>query len=70
VTEINTTRMLRRIEKYLAAGNRGGRRQTGETALGIAATDEPTFVRRLRRGAAIRMPLLSKMDEFLTREGY
>jgi hypothetical protein len=66
---INTTKLRRRIEKYLAA-NSGGRKQTGETAFGIEACNEPQFVRRLRNGAAIGDALLSKVDEFLTARGF
>lgn len=66
---INTTRLLRRCDKYLTE-HRGGKAQTGETALGVAGTGDGAFLRSLRRGAAIREPKLAKMDEFLSSKGY
>lgn len=66
---VNTTRLRRRIERYLTA-NSGGKKQTGETAFGLEACNEPQFVRRLRNGAEIGTPLLTKVDEFLTARGY
>jgi hypothetical protein len=66
---VNTTRLRRRIAKYLEQ-NSGGKKQTGETAFGREAAGEAQFVRRLRNGAEIGTELLSKVDKFLTARGY
>jgi hypothetical protein len=66
---MNTTRLRRRIAKYLEQ-NSGGKKQTGETAFGLEAAGEAQFVRRLRNGAEIGTPLLRKVDEFLSARGF
>lgn len=66
---MNTTRLRRRIAKYLEQ-NCGGKKQTGETAFGLEAAGEAQFVRRLRNGAEIGPVLMNKVDEFLTARGY
>lgn len=67
--EINTTRLLRRVEKYCASIG-GGRHQSGETKFSMEAVGHQNVVTRLRRGSPIGQPLLEKMDTFLTDRGF
>lgn len=69
MTEINTTRLMRRIARY-CSDQSGGRSQSGETAFGREAVGEATFVRRLRNGAQCRQPTLEKAHKFLEDRGY
>lgn len=66
---MNTTLLLRRIAKYLAA-NSGGKSQTGETAFGRDSCGDLQVIRRIRRGAEIGQPLYRKLDTFLSERGY
>jgi hypothetical protein len=65
---VNTTRLLRRIAKYLEH-NSGGRKQTGETAFGLASCGDAQVIRRMRNGASIGNDMLRKIDDFLTKAG-
>lgn len=65
---MNTTRLLRRIAKYLEK-NSGGRKQTGETAFGLASCGDAQVIRRLRNGAELGTPILHKIDAFLSEAG-
>lgn len=69
VPAMNTTRMLLRIAKYLAA-NSGGKKQSGETAFGLASCGDAQIIRRIRRGSNIGADLYNKVDKFLTEQGY
>jgi hypothetical protein len=66
---INTTRLLRRCAKYLE-NNSGGRKQTGETAFGLASTGDAQILRRIRKGVNVGDNLLNKIDKFLSEAGY
>jgi hypothetical protein len=65
----NTTRLLRRIDKYLKA-NSGGKSQTGETAFGRDSCGDLQVIRRIRRGAEIGQPLYDKLEKFLSERGF
>jgi hypothetical protein len=65
---VNTTRLLRRIAKYLE-GNSGGRKQTGETAFGLASCGDAQVIRRLRQGRELGPDILRKVDNFLSAAG-
>jgi hypothetical protein len=67
--EMNTTRLLRRISKYLDA-NSGGKKQTGETSFGLASCGDAQIVRHLRNGREVGQLIYDKMDRFLTDKGY
>lgn len=66
---MNTTRLLRRIAKYLEQ-NSGGRKQTGETAFGLSSCGDAQVIRRMRNGAGLGAEILSKIDDFLKAAGY
>lgn len=66
---MNTTRLLRRIAKYLAE-NSGGKRQSGETAFGLASCGDAQVIRRIRNGANIGEELYNKVDRFLSERGF
>jgi hypothetical protein len=66
---VNTTRLLRRIAKYLET-NSGGRKQTGETAFGLASCGDAQVIRRMRNGAELGADILRKIDDFLQAAGY
>jgi hypothetical protein len=66
---MNTTRLLRRIAKYLEQ-NSGGRKQTGETAFGLASCGDAQVIRRMRNGAELGAEILRKIDDFLKAAGY
>jgi hypothetical protein len=66
---MNTTRLLRRIAKYLE-NNSGGRKQTGETAFGLASCGDAQVIRRMRNGAEIGAVVLRNVDDFLKAAGY
>jgi hypothetical protein len=66
---VNTTRLLRRIAKYLDKHS-GGRKQTGETAFGLNATGDAQVIRRLRNGAELGPEILRNIDNFLKAAGY
>lgn len=66
---MNTTRLLRRVAKYLE-GNSGGRKQTGETAFGLASCGDAQVLRRIRGGRDVGADMLRKIDEFLSKAGY
>jgi hypothetical protein len=66
---INTTRLLRRIERYLA-DNGGGKRQTGVYAFCREADVYGMFVAQLRKGASVGEIFLKRADDFLTARGY
>lgn len=65
---MNTTRLLRRIAKYLE-GNSGGRKQTGETAFGLASCGDAQVIRRIRNGHSVGDDMLRKIDKFLAEAG-
>jgi hypothetical protein len=66
---MNTTRLLRRIAKYLEQ-NSGGRKQTGETAFGLSSCGDAQVIRRMRNGAELGAEILRKIDDFLKAAGY
>jgi hypothetical protein len=66
---VNTTRLLRRIAKYLEQ-NSGGRKQTGETAFGLSSCGDAQVIRRMRNGAELGAEILRKIDDFLKAAGY
>lgn len=66
---MNTTRLLRRIAKYLEAHS-GGRSQSGETAFGLSSCGDAQIIRRIRRGGNIGTEILGKVDAFLAERGY
>ena len=67
--EMNTTRLLRRIAKYLSE-NSGGKKQSGETAFGLSSCGDAQVIRRIRNGANIGEELYGKVDRFLTERGF
>jgi hypothetical protein len=66
---VNTTRLLRRVAKYLEKHS-GGRKQTGETAFGLASCGDAQVLRRIRQGRDVGEYMLGKIDEFLSKAGY
>lgn len=66
---MNTTRLLRRVAKYLEA-NSGGKKQTGETAFGLASCGDAQVLRRMRNGCELGGDILRKLDRFLETAGY
>lgn len=66
---MNTTRLLRRIAKYLEP-NSGGRKQTGETSFGINSCGDGQVIRRIRQGRSVGDDMLRKIDKFLADAGY
>jgi hypothetical protein len=66
---VNTTRLLRRIAKYLAE-NSGGKKQSGETAFGLSSCGDAQVIRRIRNGANIGEELYGKVDQFLAERGF
>jgi hypothetical protein len=67
--QVNTTRLLRRIAKYLAE-NSGGKKQSGETAFGLASCGDAQVIRRIRNGASIGEELYGNVDRFLSERGF
>lgn len=67
--QVNTTRLLRRIAKYLAE-NSGGKKQSGETAFGLASCGDAQVIRRIRNGANIGEELYGNVDRFLSERGF
>jgi hypothetical protein len=66
---VNTTRLLRRISKYLAE-NSGGKKQSGETAFGLSSCGDAQIIRRIRNGAEIGTEIYSNVDRFLAERGF
>lgn len=66
---VNSTRLRRRVERYLAANN-GGRRQSGETILSRDATGDPAAIPTWRKGRELGEPILQKLDKYLSARGY
>lgn len=66
---MNTTRLLRRVAKYLELHS-GGRKQTGETAFGLNSCQDAQVLRRIRQGRNVGDDILRKIDAFLTEAGY
>lgn len=67
--QVNTTRLLRRIAKYLSE-NSGGKKQSGETAFGLASCGDAQVIRRIRNGASIGEELYGNVDKFLAERGF
>lgn len=66
---INTTRLLRRIEKYCKATHKA-RCGTGESTFAKNAGVDANIVARMRRGSDVGEPTLRRMDTFLADRGY
>lgn len=66
---MNTTTLLRRIDKYCRI-NSGGRYQTGETKFLKDVGVHIGVIKCLRNGGEPRADTLNKMDEFLREKGY
>ena len=66
---INTTRLLRRAEKYTIEHS-GGRHQSGVHALSLPVNGDGAFLRKLRNGRALTEPKLQAMDNYLRTAGY
>jgi hypothetical protein len=66
---VNTTRLLRRVSRYLEKHS-GGRKQTGETSFGINSCQDGQVLRRIRQGREVGQEMLKKIDQFLTDAGY
>lgn len=66
---MNTTRLLRRVSRYLELHS-GGRKQTGETAFGLNSCGDAQVLRRIRSGSSIGADMLNKIDKFLSEAGF
>jgi hypothetical protein len=69
MSDINTTKLSRRIAKYCSKYG-GSIHQTGVNMFEKGAGVCNGTVRRMRNGSEIKTIQLQRMDAFLTREGF